>query len=85
MTDLDIPIFAADMMRLLGIKHGNTLRVKIRDGVIPQPDVKLSQKSRYWHRATLVKAGLLPPPEQANQPSAAASSAALAGTQPGCT
>jgi hypothetical protein len=56
----EIPIFAADLMRLLGITHPNTLRVQLKDGKIPQPDVRISQKTRYWHRATLVKAGLLP-------------------------
>ena len=59
MTDQDVPLFAADLMRLLGITHANTLRVKIKNGQVPPPDVKLSQKTRYWHRATLVRAGLL--------------------------
>lgn len=59
MTDQDVPLFAADLMRLLGITHANTLRVKISNGQVPPPDVKLSQKTRYWHRATLVRAGLL--------------------------
>lgn len=56
---LEIPIFPADLMKVLGITHSNTLRVQIRDGKVPKPDVQISQKTRYWHRSTLVKAGLL--------------------------
>ncbi len=55
-----IPIFPADLMRMLGYTHRNTLRVAIRNKVIPPPDVQLSQKTRYWHKATLVNAGLIP-------------------------
>jgi hypothetical protein len=61
MSNFDIPFFPADIMRLTGITHTGTLRKKIIAGVIPKPDVQLTQKTRYWHRATLVKAGLLPP------------------------
>ena len=60
MTDQDVPLFAADLMRLLGITHANTLRVKIKNGQVPPPDVKLTQKTKYWFRSSLVKAGLLP-------------------------
>ena len=35
------------------------LRLKIKSGQIPEPDVQLTQKTRYWHRSSLVKAGLL--------------------------
>jgi hypothetical protein len=55
----EIPLFAADLMQILGIQHPNTLRQMIKSGRIPQPDVRLTQKTRYWHRATLEKAGLL--------------------------
>lgn len=54
------PIFPQDLMTRLGFKHRNTLRVAIKDGKIPKPDVQLSQKTRYWHRSTLVNAGILP-------------------------
>lgn len=54
------PIFPADLMRMLGYTHRNTLRVAIRDKKVPPPDVQLSQKTRYWHKATLVNAGLIP-------------------------
>lgn len=55
-----LPIFPADLMRMLGYTHRNTLRVAIRDKKVPPPDVQLSQKTRYWHKATLVNAGLIP-------------------------
>lgn len=64
MNTMEIPIFAPDIMKLLGIRHPNTLRVKIKNGQIPAPDVRLTQKTRYWHRETLVKAGLLPAASQ---------------------
>ncbi|CAB5220706.1 hypothetical protein UFOVP241_20 [uncultured Caudovirales phage] len=59
MNAQDIPLFPADLMKMLGIKHPNTLRLKIKSGQIPEPDVQLTQKTRYWHRSSLVKAGLL--------------------------
>lgn len=51
----------ADIKRLLGVTSASALRDQIKAGKVPQPDVKLSQKTRYWYRSTLVKAGLLPP------------------------
>jgi len=66
MSHMEIPIFAPDIMKLLGIRHPNTLRVKIKNGQIPAPDVRITQKTRYWHRSTLIKAGLLPPEIQPN-------------------
>lgn len=67
MSHMEIPIYAPDIMKLLGIRHPNTLRLKIKNGQIPAPDVRITQKTRYWHRATLVKAGLLPPESQPTQ------------------
>ena len=68
----EVPYFAADVMRILGIRHTNTLRLKIKNGAIPKPDVRLSQKLRYWHRDTLVRAGLLTAQsEPASQPTPA--------------
>ncbi len=51
--------YPADVMQLLGITNTETLRRKIKDGIVPEPDVRISQKIRYWHRASLIKAGLL--------------------------
>lgn len=56
---LEIPIFPAELMRLLGIVHPNTLRRYIKEGKVPQPDKRITQKNRYWHRSTLEKAGLI--------------------------
>jgi hypothetical protein len=55
-----MPIFPADLMRMLGYTHRNTLRVAIRDKKVPPPDVQLSQKTKYWFRSSLVNAGLIP-------------------------
>lgn len=56
----EVPIFQADLLRLLNIKHPNTLREMIRRNKVPGPDVRITAKTKYWHRASLVKAGLLP-------------------------
>lgn len=54
------PVFVAELKALLGFTHSDTLRVKIKEGKVPPPDVKISQKTRYWHRETLRRVGLLP-------------------------
>lgn len=54
------PVFAAELKSLLGFTHSDTLRVKIKEGKVPPPDVKISNKTRYWHRETLRRVGLLP-------------------------
>lgn len=59
MNQAETPIFAQDLKRLLGITHSNTLRIMIKAGKVPPPDVQLSQKTRYWLPGSLVKAGLL--------------------------
>lgn len=59
MTTADTPIFPSDMMAILGITHSKTLRKHIKNGKVPPPDVQLSQKTRYWWRSTLVRAGLV--------------------------
>lgn len=64
----EIPVFPKEMMALLGIEHPNTLRLKIKRGEIPKPDVMLNQKNRYWFRSTLVARGLLPDPGKTSQP-----------------
>lgn len=72
MTDATIierPIFCEDLKRILGISSTNTLRRQIIAGRVPEPDVQITHKTRYWHRSTLVKAGLIP----ASQPTPATS------------
>lgn len=57
----EIPYYPEDVMALIGATHPATLRRSIKLGRIPPPDVQISQKIRYWHQATLIKAGLLMP------------------------
>ena len=78
MNPADIPIFAPDLMRLLGIKHPNTLRQYIKEGKVPAPSVKITQKNRYWHRSSLVQAGLLQPDAALPAPGAGMSQSAQA-------
>lgn len=75
MSTQDIPIFPADLMAILGIKHPNTLRLRIKEGKVPAPDVRLTQKSRYWHRATLVQAGLIAKDQPTPEPEGKSQSA----------
>lgn len=53
-------VFADDIKRTLGISS-NTLTNWLREGRIPQPDVKITNRTRYWLRSTLVAAKVLPP------------------------
>lgn len=73
---IEIPIFPKDLMAMLGIQHPNTLRLKIKSGQVPEPDVRLSAKTRYWHRSTLVRAKLMEADQTA--PDAASSQSAQA-------
>ena len=61
MNQNEIPIYPQDLMRILNFKHMNTLRSAIKRGAVPPPDIQLSQKTRFWYRSTLPKAGLLQP------------------------
>ena len=53
MSELQQPVFPADLAATLGVKV-KTLARMIKSGRLPAFDVVLSQKSRYWHRSTLV-------------------------------
>lgn len=66
----DPPVFPKDVMAAIGITHPNTLRLKILRGEIPEPDVRLTQKNRYWFRSTLVKAGIVKAEPSSDQESA---------------
>ena len=59
LAKIEPPVFVRELKSLLGITHTDTLRIKIRDGKVRAPDVKISNKTRYWYRRTLVKAGLM--------------------------
>ena len=58
MNNQEIPVFPKDLMTHLGIK-GDALKQLIKTQKIPPFDVFLTQKTRFWHRSTLVKAGLM--------------------------
>lgn len=74
-------VLRRDYQRAMGL-HPDTIRRQVLAGVLPQYDFAPSLKRQGWHRRTLEAFGLLPP---ANPPTPAASSAAAAGTGPGCT
>ena len=61
MNQAEIPIYAQDLMSILNYKSSNTLRLAIKRGAIPPPDFKSSNKTRFWYRSTLAKAGILQP------------------------
>lgn len=73
MSETDIPVFPADLMPLIGITHTGTLRKQIKAGKLPDFDKKISQKTRYWFRSTLVEAGVLPPDQATANPPTPAS------------
>jgi hypothetical protein len=73
MITQEVPIFPKDLMTMLRIKDSKTLSDMIKRKRLPAPDVRLTAKTRYWHRATLVNAGLLLA-EKASPPNPAASS-----------
>ena len=70
MAVLDIPIYASDLKRLLNITSTAALRNQIKSGKVPPPDVRNTQKTRYWHRSTLERIGLLQPIDQSQSPQA---------------
>lgn len=59
MPPLEIPYFIDDIMELLRVKNSETIRKAIKQGRFPPPDVQISRKTRYWHKSTLIKAGIL--------------------------
>ena len=52
MSALQQPVFPADLAAILGIQI-KTLARMIKAGSVPPYDVRLTAKTRYWHRATL--------------------------------
>jgi hypothetical protein len=57
-STLDQPVFPADLAAALGIQI-KTLARMIKAGTVPPPDVRISAKTRYWHRTTLVEKKLI--------------------------
>lgn len=59
-TTEETPVYPEEMMKLLGLTRSFSMNHLIKAGRVPEPDVKISQRVRYWHRATLRNHGLLP-------------------------
>lgn len=59
MSELQQPIFPGELAALMGIQI-KTLGRMIKAGRVPPYDVRLTAKTRYWHRATLEERNLLP-------------------------
>lgn len=79
MSDLDVPVFPHELRTYLKIKSASTLRDQMKAKRIPPFDMVVTQKTRYWYRSTLERAGLLPPrQEEASPPMPASSDAAQA-------
>lgn len=75
MTNIDIPVTPQQLRDHLGIS-ATTLRDHMQANKIPPFDMVLSQKTRYWHRSTLERAGILKAgPASASQPTPASSDA----------
>jgi hypothetical protein len=75
----ETPVFPGELRSYLGNLSATTLRDQMRAKRIPPFDKVITQKTRYWHRSTLERAGLLPPRQaSANPPTPASSDAAQA-------
>lgn len=64
MSAIEQPVFPADLAAMLGIEV-KTLSRWIKEGKVPKEDVRLTAKTRYWHRSTLVKKKLIEAAPQA--------------------
>lgn len=58
MGELQQPVFPADLAAAMGIQI-KTLGRMIKNGSVPPPDVRLTAKTRYWFRQTLLDCKLL--------------------------
>ena len=56
--NLQQPVFPADLAAALGIQI-KTLTRMVKDGRLPPLDVRLTAKTRYWFRETLVAKNIL--------------------------
>lgn len=54
---LDPIIWRTDLRKACGNVCGETIRVWIKSGKLPPPEVKLSLRTMGWKRSTLVAAG----------------------------
>lgn len=58
MSALQQPVFPSELASALGIQIKSLSRL-IKEGRVPPPDVQLTLKTRYWHRATLEAINLI--------------------------
>jgi hypothetical protein len=70
----ETPVFPHELRSYLGNMSPTTLRDQMKAKRIPPFDKVITQKTRYWHRSTLERAGLLPPHQEAASPPTPASS-----------
>ena len=59
-TTEEPPVYPDELMRLLRVTRTFSVNSLITAGRGPAPDVRISQRTRYWHRATIRALGLLP-------------------------
>lgn len=68
-TPEDVVIWRSDLREMLGGVCSETIRVWLKSGKLPAPDVKLSLRTMGWRLSTLRAAGIdLPtPPRRPNR------------------
>lgn len=54
----DRVIWRRDLMAMFGVTSSETIRIWMRNGKLPEPDVNLSQRTKGWRLSTLRNAGL---------------------------
>lgn len=65
MEEPDIVIWRSELREMLGGVCSETIRLWIKSGKLPPPDVKLSLRTMGWRLSTLRAAGLnLPAPQR---------------------
>lgn len=69
----DRTIYKPELKKLLNNPHSETMRRWMRDGKIPPPDVKMSQRTLGWRLSTLHAAGIVVDPASQQTPEASAS------------
>ena len=59
---MDQLVMRPELQKMLGGVSSETMRVWIRDGKLPPPDVKITQRTTGWRRSTLRAAGIVEDP-----------------------
>ena len=65
MSLAEIPVTPQQLRQHLNNMSATTLRDQMKAKRIPPFDMVITQKTRYWHLSTLVRAGLLSPHQEA--------------------